>query len=589
MQFFYYFSGLTKCSEQLFRLRSGSKIILLCSLVFCWLQTIDSLQAQAMLFESGPLITSIGTSPGGNHTSMLQNTTLSMNIIGFNANYNASASTGLADDFEIPEDKVWYIDEFMVFGYQTGSTTSSTFTAIYIQVWEGSPLEPGSTVVFGDTFTNRISSTSFSGIYRTTQTAGFGNTDRPVMQIVAEAGVLLPAGEYWLEYRLVGSTASGPFCAPITIMGQTTTGNALQYNASDGFYPLIDYSASTGLGTQTPQGIPFRVYGIEATILETDSVHVEHVICHGSSSGSIEVMMTGGIQPYSFSWSHGANSALVSGLEAGEYHVVVTDSIGQEVDISFNVTEPEAIEVEVASVIHATCHGDNDGEVTIEVSGGNAPYTVAWDENSGNQTGFTASDLAAGTYFATITDDTGCEAEMMVIIDQPDPLEPLTIIGETLVTHGDTVVYTVDAPEGWALEWLAGGGTILSGQGTAEVLVEWGTPGTAFISLNAVNPEGCDVISTSGITIQEVVSVTAPELGTFTLHPNPAMNMINIRTTRPGDYTFRLITTDGKQVITGQFSGTERSISLEGLPAGVFMLSMQDDTGRVFTKPLMIQ
>ncbi len=52
---------------------------------------------------------------------------------------------------------------------------------------------------------------------------------------------------------LDGSLTSGPWVPPVTILGQTTTGNALQFTSV--WAPAID----TGIGTQ--QGLPFLILG----------------------------------------------------------------------------------------------------------------------------------------------------------------------------------------------------------------------------------------------------------------------------------------------------------------------------------------
>src|SRR4030067_1536487 len=51
-------------------------------------------------------------------------------------------------------------------------------------------------------------------------------------------------------------TYSGPWAPPITILGQITTGNALQYTSSSGAWaPALD------TGTDTQQGFPFVIEG----------------------------------------------------------------------------------------------------------------------------------------------------------------------------------------------------------------------------------------------------------------------------------------------------------------------------------------
>lgn len=98
----------------------------------------------------------------------------------------------------------------------------------YLRIYDGPP-NAGGTVVWGDFATNRMASTGFTNIYRVAEN-NIG-TLRPIMEIVCETpGLVLNPGTFWVEYTFDGSMASGPWAPPITITGETTTGNALQYD-----------------------------------------------------------------------------------------------------------------------------------------------------------------------------------------------------------------------------------------------------------------------------------------------------------------------------------------------------------------------
>lgn len=198
-----------------------------------------------LVYENGPLVNSPGTGPGGADESLLQDSTLAMGTFGF-----AHASSGLfrvADDFTVPAGG-WNIDSITFYAYQTGSTTTSTITSLNLQIWNGQPGLMGSSVVWGDTTTNVLSATTWSGIFRGLLSAP-GATNRPIMANTATVGTFLPAGTYWLDWRCGGSLGSGPWAPPITINGQTSTGNAIQF----------DGSVWTALSDVGPQGLPFAI------------------------------------------------------------------------------------------------------------------------------------------------------------------------------------------------------------------------------------------------------------------------------------------------------------------------------------------
>ena len=160
----------------------------------------------------------------------------------------------MADDFVVTDAAGWQIDDITFFGYQTGSTTTSTFTGIYVQIWDGDP-SAGGTVVFGDIVTNRLLTTGWSNIYRVLDT-NLTATNRPVMEIVATIGTVLAQGTYWLDFSATGSLSSGPWAPPISILGTTATGNALQYTTSSGAW-----GAALDSGSQSQQGMPFIING----------------------------------------------------------------------------------------------------------------------------------------------------------------------------------------------------------------------------------------------------------------------------------------------------------------------------------------
>jgi len=211
---------------------------------------------EALLYDNGPLVTHPGGGYSGEDASVLQ-TNLGLNTYGFGNQF--SYGYRMADDFTITDAGGWQVDQVVFYAYQTGTygyPPVSTINGIYFQIWDGSPDDPGSTVVFGDLVTNRLAGTSWADMYRVVD-YDMLNTQRPPMANMANAGVVLPQGTYWLDWMTNGSGASGPWAPPISIVGETTTGNALQYTGA--WAPALD----TGLGTQ--QGMPFTVYGSPVT------------------------------------------------------------------------------------------------------------------------------------------------------------------------------------------------------------------------------------------------------------------------------------------------------------------------------------
>lgn len=222
---------------------------------------------EAILYDNGPVVNSVGTGVGGADESILQTVSLSMTTLGFGHQF--LTGNRMADDFTVADPAGWDIQTITFFAYQTGSSTTSTMTGIYLQIWDGPPDNPASTVVFGDLVTNRLQSTAWSNAYRVTETTTGSATDRPIMASVATVGTTLPAGTYWVDWMTDGSLASGPWAPPITITGSATTGNAIQFIASGGAWgPALDG------GSATQQGMPFIIEGVVVPV-ELQSFGIE--------------------------------------------------------------------------------------------------------------------------------------------------------------------------------------------------------------------------------------------------------------------------------------------------------------------------
>jgi hypothetical protein len=242
-----------------------------------------------VLYDNGPLV-NLPAACSGMDASRLQ-TGLGMNTLGLGHQF--LVGNRIADDFTLTA--AAQIDQIDFFAYQTGAGTTSTMTGVYYQIWDGPPNDSGSTVVFGDLTTNRLTATEFSSIQRDSGTSPCAN-NRYIFRNTCSAGVNLPAGTYWIDWMADGSLSSGPWAPPITIDGQTTTGNALQYTTSSGAWnPALDS------GTLTQQGFPFVLYTCAAGC---PTITIAPAVLPPMQRGtpySVTFTASGGTAPYSFS------------------------------------------------------------------------------------------------------------------------------------------------------------------------------------------------------------------------------------------------------------------------------------------------
>ncbi len=159
---------------------------------------------------------------------------------------------------------------------------------------------------------------------------------------------------------------------------------------------------------------------VGATSLTVSMSTVEMVACNGEATGSITVSATGGMTgTYTYNWSNGMSGATLSGLAANTYSVTVSDANSCTGTETITVTEPPLITTGIGSFNNASCNSNADGWATISATGGNGGYTYAW---SHGPVGQTATELSAGTYIVTVSDQNGCSTTQSVTISENPPI-----------------------------------------------------------------------------------------------------------------------------------------------------------------------
>ena len=159
----------------------------------------------------------------------------------------------------------------------------------------------------------------------------------------------------------------------------------------------------------------------EPPLLQSGILGKTDVLCYGASTGNITATATGGVTPYTYSWNSTPvqSTATANNLPAGNYIVTITDANGCTRTSSATITQPAApLSTSISNQVNILCYGTSTGSATVTAAGGTAPYTYSWNSNP-IQTTATATNLAAGTYTATVTDAAGCVQTVNITITQP--------------------------------------------------------------------------------------------------------------------------------------------------------------------------
>jgi len=190
---------------------------------------------------------------------------------------------------------------------------------------------------------------------------------------------------------------------------------------------------------------------------------ITNVTCHGASNGSATANPVGGNSPFTYSWNNASSTVSTSqtatGLSGGTYTVTTQDNCGFTKTATATITEPAPLRDSISVVGNITCNGGNGGSATVGVKGGNYPYLYTWAP--GGSTLSTVSNLSAGTYTVTVTDQNGCattNANQVATITQP------TVIRDSIVSityplcNGQKGSITVGAKGGtspYAYSWTS--------------------------------------------------------------------------------------------------------------------------------------
>lgn len=162
-----------------------------------------------------------------------------------------------------------------------------------------------------------------------------------------------------------------------------------------------------------------------------DSLHfdVTKVTCIGLHNGSITVTPSFGSEPYSYLWSNGATSQTITNLPVGNYTVTVVGSNNCSTTQTVFLPQIPLLSASIINVQHNSCWGGSAGSATANPINGNPPYTYKWSNGKTTQT---ITNLPAGTYRVTITDQCATKATASVTILQAQKVN--AVVTSTPVT-----------------------------------------------------------------------------------------------------------------------------------------------------------
>jgi gliding motility-associated-like protein len=389
-----------------------------------------------------------------------------------------------------------------------------------------------------------------------------------------------------------------------------------------------NYIVTITLGTQ--------IVIVTQTLVDPPAIAVTGTVTNpippGSSTGAVDITVTGGTPAYTYLWSNGAITQDISGVGAGVYTVTVTDNLG----CTF-IPDPYIVGAElVAAITNVSCNGGTNGAINLSPAFGTPPYTFVWNTIPA-QTTEDLNNLKAGTYCVTVSDSGGSTRDTCFTVTEPGVI----VLNGTVTNDvnencqgaidlnvtGGTLPYTYSWSNGLTsqdLTQLCPGQycvTVTDGQGCAAnscFTVFAGGIGVSLVATqfgsyqtscsNICDGEITSVVSGGGTTFTYAWSngATTPDIsnlcaGTYSLTVtdesartatativlvSPPPITLNYITTNPTDYitsngAISVIVNGGTPPYTYQWTGpvSGNTASLNNVPAGTYTVLVTDANG----------
>ena len=349
----------------------------------------------------------------------------------------------------------------------------------------------------------------------------------------------------------------------------------------------LTYEWSNGASSQTVNDLSAGTYSVvvtdednctateSVTITEPDdlvvSANATAQTAPNVNDGTANATPSGGTGTYSFAWSNGETTAMITGLAPGTYTVIVTDANGCTESQTVTVNSFGCAVTATISSDDISCFGEEDGTASITLNNSAPPNIYEW---SNGETTQSISGLAPGNYTVTATDENDCEVVSSVEIEEPLELN---------ANATSTGVTSAGAEDGTATASPTGG--------TGPYTYEWsnGETTATIIGLSSAN-YSVTVTDANGCASQQTVPV-AP----FGCSAAASISASNISCFGNNDGQATVTLANGLPPFTYDWSNGETTATVTGLAPGTYTVEVVDAvncpsiTEVTITEPAMLE
>ncbi|MCE7925858.1 MAG: hypothetical protein DYG98_22640 [Haliscomenobacteraceae bacterium CHB4] len=190
------------------------------------------------------------------------------------------------------------------------------------------------------------------------------------------------------------------------------------YTSEYGTCVAVDFDGAVWVGT-SDKGL-FQVD--KASSITLNAYVDKPISCGGDGKDAVLVAkVTGGVPPYTYTWSGGLSGDNPKNVGAGNYTVTVTDSKGKA--RSVEVPVPDArLRIKARQKKPVSAPGKNDATAEVDMETNASGLLIRWDNG---ETMAVATQLTVGPHTVTVTDPKGCSATATVTITEK--AQPLSV------------------------------------------------------------------------------------------------------------------------------------------------------------------
>ncbi|MCX6199691.1 MAG: T9SS type A sorting domain-containing protein [Bacteroidetes bacterium] len=323
------------------------------------------------------------------------------------------------------------------------------------------------------------------------------------------------------------------------------------YNNNNTPDTLVMILLTSSQGNNSPTGSKLWVDDLDFVLCNgyTATPTTSNATCT-LANGSASVATTNGTLSSSYHWSNSSTASSIT-VAAGTYTITATDFNGCTATASAVVGANTTNIGAYATSTNTLCTS-NSGTAEAGTNSGADPNTYMWSTSA---TTFSISNLAAGTYLVTVTDNDGCTGTASATVSATTTAITSTITSTATTCGANTGTATVTPTNGtanYSYAWNNGGTTdAITGLGAGGYQVTItdanGCSGTATTSVTAPGGPSATQVTTdvtcNGAANGAVDVTTVGGTGNIVYQWNPSASTEDISALPGGNYTLTI--TDG--------------------------------------------